>query len=182
MWERLKRIGMVALFGLFTLAGAAITLFGQGTDRLLGIAVLLMFGGGGLGWFIVTSRPPGGGQRLRIGTVATFGRYEAGFIADYDAARQMVGGGVAVLMAGAFALMAFIPGDEGEPLLHPLLGVGGALLFAAVGGYGLLNARRGSRLVFTPRGVTAFSSAGPIATPWTNVTRLGYLEVHGSPF
>ena len=180
MWARLRRIGMTALFATFSLLGAGIAVFGDGPNRLLGLAVVLFMGGGGVAWFVVTAGRPR--TDLRIGTVSALDRYETGFIADYDARRQLVGSAGALAMGAAAALFGFVPDGEGSTVVHPLLGAGLAALMGGIGLLGIMKAGRGSQLVLLPRGVAAISAPGPIFVPWKAIAATGEMEVRGSPF
>ena len=180
MLAKLKRIGMTTLFAIFTLLGAGIAVFGEGPNRLLGVAVILFMGGGGLGWFVVTAARPR--TDLRIGTVNAFDRYETGFIADYDSRRQLVGSAAALTMGVAAALFGFVPDGEGSTVVHPLLGAGLAALMGGIGLLGIVKAGRGSQLILLPRGVAVISPPGPIFVPWTAIASIGEMEVRGSPF
>jgi hypothetical protein len=180
MWAKLKRIGMTVLFATFTLLGAGIAVFGDGPNRLLGLAVVLFMGGGGVAWFVVTAGRPR--TDLRIGTVSAFDRYETGFIADYDSRRQLVGSAGALAMGTAAALFGFVPDGEGSTVVHPLLGAGLGALMGGIGLLGIMKAGRGSQVVLLPRGVAAISAPGPIFVPWNTIAAIGEMEVRGSPF
>ena len=180
MWRKLKRIGMTVLFATFSLLGAGIAVFGDGPNRLLGLAVVLFMGGGGVAWFVVTAGRPR--TDLHIGTVSALDRYETGFIADYDSRRQLVGSAGALAMGAAAALFGFAPDGEGSTVVHPLLGAGLAALMGGIGLLGIMKAGRGSQLVLLPSGVAAISAQGPIFVPWVAIASIGEMEVRGSPF
>lgn len=180
MLAGLKRIGMTALFAIFTLIGLGIALLGDGPDRLLGVGVILFMGGGGVAWFVVTADRPYAG--LRIGTINALGRYETGFIADYDSRRRLVGACGALCMGAAAVLFGFVPDNEGSTVVPTWLGIGLGVLMLGIGVVGIAKAGSSSQLVLTPRGLAAVSATGPIFVPWSAIADIGEMEVRGSPF
>lgn len=176
----LKRAGMTSLFAVFTLLGVGMALLADGSERLLGLAIVLFMGGGGIAWFVVTAGTRHTG--LRIGTINALGRYETGFIADYDSRRQLAGAVGALSMAAAAFLLGVVPDSEGSTVVPWWLGIGMGLLIGAIGVVGAARGGRGSHLVLTPHGVAAVSAVGPIFVPWTAIASIGEMAVRGAPF
>ena len=181
MGSRLKRAGMTALFGAFTLIGLAMALFGQGSDRLMGVATALFFGVGGAAWFVITA-PPGRVPGFRPGRVGRFGSIRSAFVVDYARGSAVIGGVALLAMAAATVLLFIVSLGDGAGIVERALFLGAGVLFAAFGIFGLMTARVGSRLALTRDGVHLLSAAGEVFVPWDAITEIGEVSVHDNPF
>ena len=145
-------------------------LIGEGDERIVGSAVALFFGAGGLMWYLITrprSRPLPG---LRVATVTYRGRSQMAFVADYDRGLVLVASAGLLTMAAASAVFIVVPslGGSADELGTLLVGLGCVALFGGIGLFGLLRARTGSQLGLTRDGLLATSPAGPTFAPWAS--------------
>ena len=178
-WPAVKRAGLIVLFVLFTIGGLAIAVFGEGSDRLLGLATVLIFGGGGAAlWFM--NRPNRRLHGLQAGTIPAPGGREPVFIARSDPVVLRVAA-LGCIAMGAGTLMFAVPGgSDADVVERLLLGAGGVFLV----GIGLFSAYRSAnspKLVLARSGIRATGPAGWFV-PWEAVAGIGELVVHENPF
>ena len=173
---------MAAGFLLATVIGGGLAIFGTAGDRIVGLAVALMFGGGGLAWWMVNrprDRPMPGFQ---IGAVASAGGREVAFVARSDRG-VLIAGVVGCLAFGAgMLLVALAPGGDGRlDGTEAVIFVVGGLFMIGVGLFGLMRIANNSHFALTRRGLHATGPAGWFL-PWDAIVGLGDIAVHGNPF
>jgi hypothetical protein len=181
-WSGVKRTGMTAGFVLATIIGGGLVIFGTGGDQLFGLAVGLMFGGGGLAWWMVNrprDRPMPGFQ---IGAVSDLGGRDVAFVARSD--RKVLIAGVVGCLAfgGGMLLVALAPDDAGRlDDIEAVIFIVGGLFMIGVGLFGLVRAANKSHFALTRRGLHATGPAGWFV-PWDAIAGLDEIAVHGNPF
>jgi hypothetical protein len=183
MWSRLKRIGTIAIFVAFTAIGVVMAAVSAGQDRILGLAIALFFGAGGLMWYLLTrprSQPAAG---LRIAMVTHRGQSRTAFVADYDRGHLLVASIGLVAMAAAAAGFIVLPSLGSPDELGTLLvGIGCAALLGGVGIFGLLRLRTRSQLALTRDGLLATGPAGATFAPWDAIADIGEVEMYSNRF
>lgn len=180
--SRLKRIGLSITFALFTAIGAGLAVFGTGGDRLMGVAVALMFGGGGLAWWAVNrarDRPMSG---FAVGAVSDAGGREVAFVARSDK-RILIAGVIGCFAFGSACLLMGLAPDRAARFdeLEAALLVGGGVFIVGVGLFGLLRVTGDSTFALTRRGLHATGRAGWFV-PWDAIAGMHELVVHDNPF
>lgn len=183
VWSRLKRLGLIVVWLVFTAIGLSMALAGVSGDRLAGWAITVFCGAGGLMWFLLTrprSRPPAG---IRTAMVTHHGNSQMAFVIDYDRRRVLIAsGGLLAFAAGAAAFI--IPpslGSRGE-VGTLLMGIACVALFGGIGIFGLLRAGTGSRLALTRDGLLATGPAGATFAPWDAIAEVGEVEMYHNRF
>ena len=179
--SRLKRAGLIAIFVLFTLAGVALIVFGDGSDRLLGVVALLVFGGGGATWFFV-SQPRRRLSGLQVGSVARMGSRQAAFVARADR-RVVIVAGLGAMAMGIGTLLVLVLPDEGGGLnkVERILLAAGGLLFVGIAMVGLWRAANRSDLALTRDGLMSTGPGGWFIR-WDAIVSTGEMEVYDNPF
>lgn len=176
-----KRIAMTAAFLLATAIGVGLAVFGTAGERVVGLAVALMFGGGGLAWWIMNRRDrpmPG----FQIGQVTTPGGRQVAFVARSDRTVLVAGVLGCLAFGGGMLLFALAPGDAADmDGMEAAIMVGGGILMVGVGLFGLMRLAHNSHFALTRDGLQAVGPGGWVV-PWDSIVGLDELTVHGNPF
>ena len=174
----------IGIFACFALAGIALILTGGAASRIVGLALIAMFGIGGLAWWLGEFRP-GSAAPPRLGRVRLPDGIETSALVLPVRARKVRTGIVTMAAFGAGALIfALSPerlGDRDNPIVRILmLAVGVFLGTFAV--RGLTGWRRGeSYLALTPQSLALRAATGGFAIPWAQIVRMRLYSMYGQP-
>lgn len=173
---------MSAGFVLAAVIGAVIAIAGSSGDRIVGLAIVLMFGGGGLAWWMVNRRRARAMQGFQVGQVATAGGSEAAFVARSDRTVLISGVAGSAAFGVGMLLVALAPGDAADlDGLEFVLMVVGGLFLIGVALFGLMRLANNSQFALTRRGLHAVGPGGWFV-PWDAIAGIAEVAVHGNPF
>lgn len=168
------------LFLLFTVAGLAMVISGDGQDRLVGVSVVLLFGFGGLGYAATRLRRRGGGVELtevqRDGTLV-----EALVIPGSRLRSAAIALGAAGMGSGMM-LMGLRPGaftgTGGPQGFVRLVGIAGGCFFLVTALALAVTALTGrSRVVASRVGFEMITPFGRSVVPWDIIDEVGLYEI-----
>ena len=181
--DRLERAFLAFLVILFTVAGLALLIDGDGTDRWVGLLLVLFFGVGG-SFMVLRTRLGRRMDPVHTGWVTWRAVRRPALVFPLVRSRILLAGIAGLGMGAAGLIMAALAGslaDPGESGDWPrFVGVVAALLF---GGMGLIQLRHGfgrGQVALTPEGVL-FRGPGSYFVPWEAITEVGLYEVRGTP-
>ena len=183
MGRVLRWVGRTLLVGLyvcFAAVGVWMIASGEGADRALGLATVLMFGPAGLLFLVLFRRR--GGAALRIGLDTAVDPPQRGLQVPMRGTKWVVAMMVCLGMGAGSAILGLYAdalADAGDsPFVLRLVGFGGAALFLFLGATPLMSLRHGlPRLVLTTDGMAMVGSGQPCSFPWTAVEKVGHWEV-----
>lgn len=175
----MKRYGMALVLVLVTIIGGGLAIFGTGGDRVLGVSVALMFGGGGLAWWMVNRPRQAAMPGFQVGAVTTVDGREVAFVAHSD--RKVLIAGVVGCLAFAGGMLLIGLGPARPDGTEGVLLVAGGLFMIGVGLFGLMRIAASSHLALTRRGLHATGPGGWFV-PWDAIAWVGDIAVHGNPF
>jgi hypothetical protein len=177
------RVLAVAFVVLALLSGLAVVV-GTGSDRAIGLAGLLLFGGGGLTWAFIQYGSRGAG-RLTNGTIALRpGAHVPALIVPVraGAARAAVLGGV-FLSASVAVLFLHPDGLRGDDELTRWVLAGCGLVMAVLVVAAVPRLRGPAPIIaLTPTALVARAYSGTTVVPWAVMARVGMAEVSGQAF
>ena len=183
----LRRLGMglmALIFLIFTGFGMVMVVTGDGQDRILGLICVLLFGLGGVAYFM--SKVKRGDLALRVETLTWEGAPVRALVVPMRKARwvttmvAVLGMGIALVLMGVNATAFKDPGESA--LFIQVVGYGGGAFFLLVGLGHLLGIRKGPpRLALLESGID-LTGAAEAFVPWDVIAEVGRydLVVRGS--
>ena len=172
-------VGLALIFLGFTVVGVFLLIAGEGSDRMVGLGSILMFGFGGLAYFASTRRRPA--TALRVTTVVFDGRSQRAVVVPVRKSKWLamllgaLGMGAAGLVMGMFAPVFTDSTDS--PVVTQVIGYGAAAFFLLLGLRSLVSIRRGPpRLALLEAGID-MSGMAACFVPWDAITDVGLYEM-----
>lgn len=182
MKRALRGLGLVVMaliFVVFTGFGVVLTVGGEGQDRILGLVCVLLFGFGGVAYFM--SKRKRGDIALRVESVNWDGAQVRALVVPMRKAKWLTTMVVLLGMGAAMALMGVNAAafkDPGESALFiQVVGYGGGAFFLLVGLGHLLGIRKGPpRLALLESGIDLTGAAAAFV-PWDVITDVGRYDL-----
>jgi hypothetical protein len=151
---------MASLLTIFCLFGVLVAVTGRDAGgRLLGVAIVLVFGGGGLAYLsgpAMTRRGPGTVRRDRVAT--SVGSEPAFVFPSLRAKRRATAFGLGAIALGTVGMLAL---NGGGPFV-----IAGIVLLCLVATWSLISLRRPQMLAVTPTRVVVAVPSGAVEIPW----------------
>lgn len=152
---------MAVGMGVFTLLGLLLLLVPESEVRLTGLACILFFGVGGLGFLSGPMLTRQGAHTIRRERLETSAGSEAAFVFPTPPAKRWAMTVAAAGMAGGGVLIAILAGGG--------IIIAAAAIFVLFFVFMLLSASRPQFLALTPSRIVASAAAGTAELPWEAV-------------
>ena len=183
--RRVRDAAVALAFVVLTATSLALVVGGEGAERMLGVACLLLFGVGGLASFALhlSSRRPRG---PRVELVRWRGGHESALVfpqARGQGAIAVVG--AAAITAAGVLLAGFageISAEPGRRMLGLVAGVLCAAVFCAMLVLGVLAlAREPAHVALLREGILVRGIATSSFVPWDAVEAVDIVDIHDTP-
>ena len=183
-----RRAFMAVASLLFTTVGLVVVVSGEGADRIWGLISVLLFGVGGVVWFLVPRLTRSVREGVRTEMVSFRGERRPALVFPFSRAKRrvaLVGAAVFTAVGILFVVYASALAESGiryrDPAWLLFVGIFCTVVFGFVTLLGLANElSAGTSVALLPEGILA---RGPVSSfvPWDAVADVATIEIRGTP-